>query len=104
MMTQTTTIKTTPTLSAFIGRTVAFAFLLVTLGMMSSACGPSLQSLKTRENDMNRERSEIKGLRNAKESARSYHQHLKSGQGKALLISKQDIVQAFSRTPPRTDF
>jgi hypothetical protein len=82
-------------------RVLLFSLAIGMLGLMSG-CGPSLANLKSREASIAKERSEIKALRSAKESAGQYHKVVKSNQGKALLISKQDIVKAFAAMFPYT--
>ena len=82
-------------------RGTLLVFMIGVLGLMGG-CGPSLASLQAREATINKERSHIKALRSAKESAGRYHKHVKSNKGKALLISKQDIARAFADMFPYT--
>jgi hypothetical protein len=64
--------------------------LLTLLCMISAcvACGPSQASLKALESQISQERSQIRGLRSAQKGIKAYHQHLKTGEGQSLMISK----------------
>lgn len=65
-------------------------------------CGPTQASLAAREASIKRVRGELRGLRNAHKTALKYHAHLKSGDGKVLLIGRRDIERAFASMLPYT--
>lgn len=66
------------------------------------ACGPSQASLKALESQIAQERSQIKGLRSAQQGIKAYHEYLKSGKGKSLMISKAALESSIRSMLPYT--
>ena len=66
------------------------------------ACGPSPANLKTLENQINQERAQVRGLKSAQASIKSYHEFLKSGKGKTLILGKDAVQAAIKSYMPYT--
>ena len=83
-------------------RIINHVCILCTCATLIIACGPSKATLQSLESQIAQERSQIRGLKSAQKSIGVYHKHLKSGEGKSLLISKAALQDAIKSMLPYT--
>ena len=83
-------------------KTTRKLFFVFVVSIYCLACGPSKANLKGLEDQINQERAQIRGLKSAQESAKTYHQFLNSGKGETLLLGQEALQEAIKSYMPYT--